>query len=609
MLLNNRFHVIDSLGAGEFSETFFAKDTHMPSRRLCVVKYLHLDSQSKSHQTVASEQFQKEATTLQKLAHDQIPDLYGYFQEDHQHYLVQEWVDGQTLGAKVKRTLNLSAKETYRVLVELLPILTYIHEQGIIHCNIKPENIILRIKDNKPVLIGFGLINQTPQVETKTTEISSSADAYSPGFAPPEQVTGSSIHASSDVYALGMVAIYALTGKLPRDMDSEPLTSQLPWRKHLPFINEKFAAILDKATQVSPDDRYQSAAAMQQDLLALESDAGQVPLSPKVASAATAVSAVRKPWWLFAWGAAAAIALVSVSVRAIGVQMGALRVAVEDIPEVEAPPRATAVVSADVAVAEVSGLTDDDAQARLLDVQKLVGEASNLEAVKDRGATEKFRAAAADLLSIPAGTSAYGQATSILADILSMEISRTTAAVEELKIDSQLSPLNLTKRSLKASDWTGNKKNMYDPQAPVVTRFGDSTIQGYERRDTWKTHQKPGGPLEGGRHFQAVWANDHDIWIEDYTVVPEQLHMTVVYGCMTQSIIQLEGYFNQELGMEFMDATLKAWLNDANAVGARQALQAVYNSTDIRESTFEAGELVGMVQRTDDGKIMVLVRG
>ena len=124
------------------------------------------------------------------------------------------------------------------------------------------------------------------------------------------------------------------------------------------------------------------------------------------------------------------------------------------------------------------------------------------------------------------------------------------------------------------------------------------------------------GTLEGGRHFQAIWAeedNDNgklpDIWIETYQAVPGQLDVTVMYGCMTQSIIQLEGYFDQALGMEFMDKTLEVWLDGADADDAAQALRAVYSDTSLKEQTFVADEFVGMVQRTEDGKIMVLVRG
>ncbi|MEM9215986.1 MAG: protein kinase [Cyanobacteria bacterium P01_F01_bin.150] len=618
MLLNNRFHVVKSLESDGFGETLVALDTHRS--KLCVLRCIKLDFQSPPHQQLASRQFCKVAETLQNLDHDQIPKLYDHFQDSNQYYLAQEWLEGPSLEASVKYDHPLPANKVCQFLIELLTILKYIHRQKVIHRDIKPENIIFRKSDSKAVLVNFGSIKETLQTMIRRAGESYSLIEHSDGFAPPEQISGQSVHYSSDVYAAGMTAIYALTGKRPREMSSDSQTSNLLWRKHAPAINEEFATILDRAIQINPANRYQSADAMLQNLLALEREAEPVSLPPTVVEevpsprppVAVAVSAesptpvAQSPQRSLPWSVAALALVFTVMAGGIGLHFSSMQA---DEPD----SRLEKVAGADASY--TSKLSDEDADARLLDAQRLTSEAAGLEASQNPDAAEKFQAAATNLLSIPAGNSAYEQATLDLANILAIEISRTQAAVEALKIDSQLKPLNLTKRSLKAADWTGNT-DIYDPQAPVVTRLGESKIQGYALRDTWESYQKRTSTLNGGRHFQAIWAEEDnnngefpDIWIESYQVVPGQLDVTVMYGCMTQSVIQLEGYFNQDLGMEFMDKTLGVWLDGANTNDASQALKAVYDNASVKERTFVADGFVGMVQRTDEGKIMVLVRG
>lgn len=98
-LLNNRYQVIQVLGAGGFGETFLADDTHLPSRRRCVIKQLKpLLDEPKTYQNI-QQRFEREAAILEFLGEgsEQIPNLYAYFSENGLFYLVQEWIQGQTL--------------------------------------------------------------------------------------------------------------------------------------------------------------------------------------------------------------------------------------------------------------------------------------------------------------------------------------------------------------------------------------------------------------------------------------------------------------------------------------------------------------------------------
>ncbi len=279
-LLNNRYQIIQVLGAGGFGETFLAEDTYMPSRRRCVIKQLKPMIDDPQMYQLIQQRFQREAATLEFLGEgsNQIPKLYAYFTENGQFYLVQEWIQGETLTRKVEANGSLSETAVRDILVSLLPVLDYVHRQGIIYRDIKPDNIILRDSNGKPVLIDFGAVK-----ETVATGINSRGNKNhtmvvgTPGFMSPEQAAGRPTYAS-DIYGLGMTAIYLLTGKLPSELEIDSRTGQILWQQYTPNISPQLAAILDRAIQCHPRDRYTTAIKMLDDL---HSDASVPHPQPK----------------------------------------------------------------------------------------------------------------------------------------------------------------------------------------------------------------------------------------------------------------------------------------------------------------------------------------
>lgn len=288
-LLNNRYQVIQVLGDGGFGKTFLAEDTQMPSSRKCVVKQLKpIHDNSVIHQLV-QERFQREAALLEELgdSHGQIPRLYAYFAEEGEFYLVEEWVEGDTLTQKLHKERLFSEASVREILANLLPVIDYIHQRQIVHRDIKPDNIILRQRDTKPVLIDFGAVKETMgTVLTSQGNSSRSIVVGTTGYMPSEQLAGRPIFAS-DLYSLGMTAIYMLTGKMPQELDSDPLTGEMRWKHYAPGISTGFANFLDKAIQLQPRDRFTTAQEMQTALSSLGSLASLPP--------ATSVSAAPIP--------------------------------------------------------------------------------------------------------------------------------------------------------------------------------------------------------------------------------------------------------------------------------------------------------------------------
>ncbi|MBW4680522.1 MAG: protein kinase [Microcoleus vaginatus WJT46-NPBG5] len=263
-LLNNRYQILQTVGSGGFGETFLAEDTQMPSGRRCAIKKLKPVTNNPQINQIVQERFQREAAILEELgdSNPQIPRLYAYFSESTQFYLVQEWVEGETLTKKLKTSGLLSESSVRALLVNILPVLDYVHSKRIVHRDIKPDNIIWRQRDGLPVLIDFGAVKETMNTELYSPENSSRSIAIgTPGFMPGEQAAGKPVY-SSDLYALGLTAIYLLTGKLPQQLDSDAHTGEILWHRHALNVSPTLVGVLDKAIQSHPQQRYPTAREM-----------------------------------------------------------------------------------------------------------------------------------------------------------------------------------------------------------------------------------------------------------------------------------------------------------------------------------------------------------
>ena len=261
-LLDNRYRVTSVLGSGGFGETYIAEDTKMPSNRRCVIKQLRPIADNPQMYELLQQRFQREAAVLEALGEESryIPKLYANFVEDGLFYLVQEWIDGLTLTESVKQHGKWSEDAAKKLMVSILQTLTYVHSRGIIHRDIKPDNIILR--SGEPVLIDFGAVKETLNI---TTIKGAAQQAHSivigtPGFMASEQAAGRPFFAS-DLYSLALTVIYTLTAKYPQQLGIDPQTGEVLWQSQV-SVSPELKALLTKALHFDPRDRYASAQEM-----------------------------------------------------------------------------------------------------------------------------------------------------------------------------------------------------------------------------------------------------------------------------------------------------------------------------------------------------------
>ena len=256
--LTGRYKIVKQLGGGGFSHTFIAEDGYLPDRPTCVIKQLKPVSSQTEVLEISRELFDKEAKVLYRLGkHDCIPSLLAHFEEDEEFFLAQELIEGEVLTQEIKRGACLGEQYTIDFLTDILTTLGFVHCQQVIHRDIKPSNLIRRDRDRKIVLIDFGAVKEVSTQPISQLGHTSSLVIGSPGYMPNEQYSGKTMFAS-DIYAIGIIAIQALTGLSPNQIPEDPITSEFCWRDRAK-VTPTLADVIDKMVRFDFRQRYQSA--------------------------------------------------------------------------------------------------------------------------------------------------------------------------------------------------------------------------------------------------------------------------------------------------------------------------------------------------------------
>lgn len=279
-LLNDRYKIIQELGRGGFGQTYLAEDTQDPQHGQCVVKQLKPGCQDAQFLEIARRLFITEVATLRQLgSHDQIPALLDDFEVDAEFYFVQEYIAGLPL-SQLLTAVPWHEVEVLELLQDVLQVLAFIHRHQVIHRDVKPSNIIRRLHDGKFVLIDFGAVKEIqtqsiPQLGQNDYTVGIST----PGYGPSEQLMGKPRY-NSDIYALGMTAIQALTGLQPTQLPTHPDTGEVVWEERV-IASLKLRTILRKMVRSQFSQRYLSAEDVLAALAATEipEDDTQIPFT------------------------------------------------------------------------------------------------------------------------------------------------------------------------------------------------------------------------------------------------------------------------------------------------------------------------------------------
>lgn len=236
---------------------YLAEDLKL-SNRLCAVAVMIDNFANPGDQLAAIDSFQREANMLAALRNEHIPQIYDRFNDQQNHYLVMEFVEGDTLEGRIKAAGKLSEAQAIDIAIQILDTLEYLHglNPPVIYRDMKPSNVMIA-PDGKVKLIDFG-IARFFQTSTMTT-------MGTPGYAPPEQYSGKP-EARSDLYALAATMHEALTGQTPLPFDFAPLT------KLRPGSNKGLSDLLEQAVAENVNDRVSSAGEFKKSLLAIKSE-------------------------------------------------------------------------------------------------------------------------------------------------------------------------------------------------------------------------------------------------------------------------------------------------------------------------------------------------
>lgn len=268
MVLGGRYRITRLLGSGGFGETYVAQDTQRPGAPICVVKQLRILSDDPKVHQLGRRFFLSEAETLERLGHhDQIPRLLAYFEAPGAFYLVEEMIEGHLLREELASRQPQTQTYVLHLLKDLLPVIGFVHSQGVIHRDIKPSNLIRRHRDRRLVLIDFGAVKAVSSPLTDPDPAPTAA-VGTQGYMPSEQAAGMPKFAS-DLYALGVTALEALTG-IPAYALKRDARGEMIWRYAAPEVHPAFADLLSCLVRYDFTDRYPSAWDVLRDLEAVE---------------------------------------------------------------------------------------------------------------------------------------------------------------------------------------------------------------------------------------------------------------------------------------------------------------------------------------------------
>ena len=264
ILLDNRYRIVDKIGVGGMADVYLGEDTLLG--RQVAIKVLHANFANDDEFVT---RFKREAQAAGKLNHPNIVNMYDVGFDQDLHYIVMEYVDGETLKEYITRHGRLSIDEAVKFTIAIAEGLEHAHTMGIVHCDIKPHNVIIT-RTGRVKVTDFGIARAMNATNTVMYTNSILGSAH---YLSPEQASGKPVDGNTDIYSLGVVLYEMLTGRVPFEGET-PIAVALkhvrekvaPPTRYNPSIPPLLEAVVMKALSKNPADRFDSISDMISDL-------------------------------------------------------------------------------------------------------------------------------------------------------------------------------------------------------------------------------------------------------------------------------------------------------------------------------------------------------
>ncbi len=306
--VKGKYSLDRELGRGGMGIVFLARDVALD--RLVAIKLLPPDLTAVP---ALRDRFLREARTAANLSHPNIVPIHAVEERDGLVFFVMSFVDGETMGVRIRQAGGLGTADTMRVVQEIAWALAHAHARGVVHRDVKPDNVILERDSGRAMVTDFGIARRAE----RDPAAAASPVIGTPQYMSPEQAAGRDIDARSDLYSLGVTAFYAATGQLPFASSTaagfvtkHASEAPPPLGPHAPQLPARFAAAVDRCLAKDPTARFQTAEELAAEIGAARGALVHVPAAlQRFAQEATAVGSEAGGYLLGTIGVAASMQL------------------------------------------------------------------------------------------------------------------------------------------------------------------------------------------------------------------------------------------------------------------------------------------------------------
>ncbi|NET35665.1 MAG: hypothetical protein F6K19_27180 [Cyanothece sp. SIO1E1] len=277
LIINNRYGVTRELAKRNLCTTYLVKDEFDPTEKIYLAKQFSPSKYIRNKKIISEirTDFSAFQQVLGKISNiNQVPNFNATFEEGECFYIIQEFIEGKTLDDEIIPGKPLEQFQVITMLIETLKVLEQVHQSGLKHLNLCPDNLMRRQSDQKIALIDFAIFQSISAQVIKADPVGNPFQVGTPGYAAPELVDGNP-NFKSDIYSVGMIGIQALTGKKPTELPEDATTQAKIWRYAEPGqsvqqLDERLVRILDRMIQPDLTQRYQTVSEALQELETLK---------------------------------------------------------------------------------------------------------------------------------------------------------------------------------------------------------------------------------------------------------------------------------------------------------------------------------------------------